>query len=435
MIEDPRAIIAREPMHYRQVLTIAVATALNALDGFDVLSISFASPGIAKEWGISRAELGVVLSMELIGMGAGAFLLGMLADRIGRRPTILGCLAVMGAGMWMASTAGDVTTLSVYRLLTGLGIGGMLATTSAIVAETANARRRNLAVAVMAGGYPVGAVVGGSIASMLLARTGHWQSVFEFGSIMTLAFIPLALLMVPETTAWLYDKRPANALERINRNMARHGRAALSGLPAPAPRAPRTQFMQFFEHGMAQTTLMLIVIYFGHMMSFYFFIKWIPKVVVDMGFPPAQAGGVLVWANVGGALGSLGVSLLTQRFGVRGLVSAAMLASAVAITLFGSWPTTLGQLSIMAMGGGFFANAAIAGLYAVIAQSFPSQLRAGGTGLVIGMGRAGAALGPIVAGVLMAAGWPFAKVAMTMALGTLVAGLLLMTLRYRESHA
>lgn len=286
-------------------------------------------------------------------MGAGAFLLGMLADRIGRRPTILGCLAVMGAGMWMASTAGDVTTLSVYRLLTGLGIGGMLATTSAIVAETANARRRNLAVAVMAGGYPVGAVVGGSIASMLLARTGHWQSVFEFGSIMTLAFIPLVLLMVPETTAWLYDKRPANALERINRNMARHGRAALSGLPAPAPRGPRTQFMQFFEHGMAQTTLMLIVIHFGHMMSFYFFIKWIPKVVVDMGFPPAQARGVLVSANVGGALGSLGVSLLTQRFGVRGLVSAAMLASAVAITLFGSWPATLGQLSIMAMGGLF----------------------------------------------------------------------------------
>lgn len=72
-MEDPRAIIAREPMHYRQVLTVATATALNALDGFDVLSISFASPGIAHDWGITRAALGVVLSMELIGMGIGAF--------------------------------------------------------------------------------------------------------------------------------------------------------------------------------------------------------------------------------------------------------------------------------------------------------------------------------------------------------------------------
>ena len=151
-MEDPRAIIAREPMHYRQVLTVATATALNALDGFDVLSISFASPGIAHDWGITRAALGVVLSMELIGMGIGAFLLGNLADRIGRRPTILTCLVIMGIGMGLASIADNVMMLSLFRLFTGLGIGGMLAATGAIVAECSNARRRNLAVAIMAGG-------------------------------------------------------------------------------------------------------------------------------------------------------------------------------------------------------------------------------------------------------------------------------------------
>ena len=81
---DPRAIIAREPMHFRQVIAIGIATALNALDGFDVLSISFAAPGIARDWGIDRAALGLVLSMELIGMGIGALILGAMADRIGR---------------------------------------------------------------------------------------------------------------------------------------------------------------------------------------------------------------------------------------------------------------------------------------------------------------------------------------------------------------
>ena len=110
MIEDPRAIIAREPMHYRQVLTIAVATALNALDGFDVLSISFALPGIAAEWGVDRAALGVVLSMELIGMAVGSILIGNLADRIGRRPTVLGCLAVMATGMVLAVITARVVT-------------------------------------------------------------------------------------------------------------------------------------------------------------------------------------------------------------------------------------------------------------------------------------------------------------------------------------
>ena len=158
-MEDPRAIIAREPMHYRQIIAIGIATALNALDGFDVLSISFAAPGIAKDWGIDRAALGLVLSMELFGMGIGAFILGSLADKIGRRPTLLACLVIMGAGMFLASTATSVPVLSVYRLFTGLGIGGMLAATNAVVAECSNARRRNLTVAIMAGGYPMGAIV------------------------------------------------------------------------------------------------------------------------------------------------------------------------------------------------------------------------------------------------------------------------------------
>src|SRR5262245_36246766 len=110
-----------------QIVVVAMTVALNALDGFDVLSISFASPGIATEWGIDRAALGVVLSMELIGMAIGAVFLGGLADKIGRRPTILSALVVMAAGMFMATTATGVVSLSAWRVVTGLGIGGMLA--------------------------------------------------------------------------------------------------------------------------------------------------------------------------------------------------------------------------------------------------------------------------------------------------------------------
>src|SRR6476620_2614295 len=181
VVEDPRSIIAREPMGRAQLIAIAICIALTALDGFDVLSISFASPGIAADWHIDRAVLGIVLSVELLGMSAGSIFIGSLADRIGRRPATLGCLVVRSIGMWLATTAHDVTTLSAFRLLTGLGIGGMLASVNAMAAEFANARRRNLAVALMAAGYPLGAVVGGSIASQLLT-TGSWRSVFGFGA-------------------------------------------------------------------------------------------------------------------------------------------------------------------------------------------------------------------------------------------------------------
>jgi MFS family permease len=84
---DPRELIARSPMTAMQVIVVAIAIALNALDGFDVLSISFASPGIAAESGIDRGSLGIVLSMELIGMALGSIFLGGVADKIGRWPT------------------------------------------------------------------------------------------------------------------------------------------------------------------------------------------------------------------------------------------------------------------------------------------------------------------------------------------------------------
>ena len=430
---DPRAIIAREPMHFRQIIAIAVATALNALDGFDVLSISFAAPGIAKDWGIDRAALGLVLSMELIGMGIGALILGAMADRIGRRPTILSCLVIMASGMFLASTAQTVTILSAFRLFTGLGIGGMLAATNAIVAECANARRRNLAVAIMAGGYPMGAIVGGSIASMLLGATGRWQSVFEFGAVLTACFIPVVLWLVPETIAFLLHKRPTGALAKINRTMVRQGRAPLDALPTRDEAPQRFSFGQFFAPGIASVTLLLIVAYFAHMMTFYFLVKWIPKIVVDMGFAPALAGGVLVWANVGGASGSVVISLLTQKIGVRPLVIGAMICGAVVVAIFGQGFTTIASLSLIACIGGFFTNGATAGLYAVIAQSFPASLRAGGTGLVIGIGRAGAALGPIAAGLLFAGGASLSLVALLMGCGTLLGGIALSLVRYREN--
>ncbi|WP_395392965.1 MFS transporter [Novosphingobium sp. BL-8A] len=432
-MEDPRAIIAREPMHYRQIIAVAIATALNALDGFDVLSISFAAPGISKDWGIDRAALGLVLSMELFGMGIGAFILGSLADRVGRRPTLLACLVIMGSGMFLASTATSVPMLSAYRLFTGLGIGGMLAATNAVVAECSNARRRNLNVAIMAGGYPMGAIVGGSIASWLLGVTGHWQSVFEFGSIVTFCFIPLVIWLVPETMAFLLLKRPSGALEKINRTLVRQGRQPLATMPPADPVKERTSVAALFAPGLASVTVMLTAVCFFHMMTFYFLVKWIPKIVVDLGFAPASAGGVLVWANVGGAIGSLAVSLLSQKVGIRPLVVASMVLGAGAVVLFGQGFTTLSGLSLIACVACFFLNAAIAGFYAVIAQSYPAALRGGGTGLVIGVGRAGAALGPIVAGVLFSSGWGLAPVAMTLACGTLIAAVVLSMVRYRES--
>ena len=119
MNQDPRTLLAESDMTSRQVLVVIISLWLTALDGFDVLAISFAAPGIARDWGIDRAALGVVLSMELIGMGIGSILIGGLADQLGRRQTILGCVSIMAVGMTMAAFAHGVYDLSVWRVFTG----------------------------------------------------------------------------------------------------------------------------------------------------------------------------------------------------------------------------------------------------------------------------------------------------------------------------
>jgi MFS family permease len=132
---DPRELIDKSPMSLLQIFIIAITVGLNAMDGIDVLSISLAAPDIAREWGLNDTIVGFILSMELIGMGIGSIALGWVADATGRRKTMLACLFMMALGMFMVTQSSNVIELSIYRIITGLGIGGLLASITAITAE------------------------------------------------------------------------------------------------------------------------------------------------------------------------------------------------------------------------------------------------------------------------------------------------------------
>jgi benzoate transport len=427
---DPRETLSSSPMSTLQIVAVAITIGLNALDGFDVLSISFASPGIAAEWGIDRAALGIVLSMELIGMAIGSLVLGGTADKIGRRPTMIGCLILMTIGMFMATTVTSLVELSVWRILTGLGIGGLLAAINAVAAEYSNHKRRHLSVALMAIGYPVGAVVGGMITARLL-QTQDWRSVFYFGAGVTAAFIPLVLLFVPESVHWLTRKQPAGALEKINKTLARMRHPTVASLPEISADVRKKSVAEIFAPSLIATTLLVAATYFFHIITFYYILKWVPKIVVDMGFAASSAAGVLVWTNVGGALGGAVLGVLTMRFGVKGLTMGAMVLSTVMVAIFGRTPPDLQKLSLICACAGFFTNAAIVGMYAIFAQVFPTHVRASGTGFGIGIGRGGSVLAPIIAGFLFTGGIGLPAVSLIMALGSLVAAGVLMMLKMK----
>ncbi|PCJ39818.1 MAG: MFS transporter [SAR86 cluster bacterium] len=427
MSQDPRKIMNDSSMSAVQIIAVAITIGLNALDGFDVLSISFASPGIVADWGIQRGALGIVLSMEMLGMGIGAITLGGLADKMGRRHTIMLCLVLMLIGMLLSANANSIIELSLFRVLTGLGIGGMLAATNATVAEFANAKWRTLCVSLMAIGYPIGATVGGTIASGLLANN-DWQIVFQFGAIVTACFIPLVWFLIPESPSYLTDKQPKGALESINKTFKRMGHPHIESLPVLTPAEQAYSVSDIFSPALIQKTILITLAYFMHIATFYFILKWVPVIVVDMGFNPSTAGGVLVWANIGGAIGGGLFGLLAMRYSLRWLTIGVMFISVPMIIIFGNGYTELSTLAIAAASAGFFTNAGVVGLYTLVATSFPTHVRATATGFVIGVGRAGAFVSPIIAGYMFQSGLGLQTVAIFMACGSLIAGFALIML-------
>ncbi len=434
MSKDPREVIDQSAMTSLQIAIIAIMFGLNALDGFDILSISLALDGISKEWGVSIAALGIVASMELIGMGLGSLFLGGVSDKLGRRPTILSCLAVMALGMLMVATTSNVFALSFWRVVTGVGIGGLLTAITALTAEFSNSRRRDFCISMMAIGYPIGLVILGSIASVLLASY-DWRSVFYLGAGVTVAFIPLCYFLVPESVHWLTRKQPAGALEKINKTLKRLKHAAIEVLPETTPEVRKKSVSDIFSSKLIATTVIVSCAYFLHVMTVYFILKWAPKIAADMGFSAAEGANVLVWANVGGAIGGATLGFLTLRFSLKRLTLFVLIFNAIFVVIYGQTPEDLRIMSLFCALGGCFGNAGIVGLYAIFPHAFPTHARSFGTGFVIGFGRGGSVLSPILVGLLFESGMQLPMVATVVAIGSIGGALVLMFLKLRSDNA
>ncbi len=297
-----------------------------------------------------------------------------------------------------------------------------------MVAEYSSDKRRSLNVSLNIAGYSTGSIVGGLAAAWLLSGEGDWRSVFIFGGILSAVAWPLAFFILPESLDSLIARRPAGALERVNATLARLDHAPLSAMPDPEGASARPSFGSLFSSGFARPTLLLTIAYFAQIMFFYYLVKWVPKIVVDMGFDAAQGSRVSVFTNIGNLLGAVAVGLAAQRFRLKPLIIGAMLAGFVAIGVFGLGPRDLVTLSIISMIAAFFINAGVVGLYPVLASTYPARLRASGTGFVIGFGRGGSAVGPVIAGALFAGGFNLFVVSLVMGIGALIAATMLFLL-------
>lgn len=403
-----RHAIDSSKMSVYQWIIVAVAVFLNALDGYDVLAMAFTATSVTKEFGLSGTQLGWLLSTGLIGMAVGALIFGPFADRYGRRKMLVLSLTLNMLGLFLSAAAGSVVELGLWRVVTGLGIGGILATVTVIVSEYSNNRYRGMAISIYTAGYALGATLGGMGATQLIPAFG-WRSVFLVGGVLTLVAIVVVVTVLPESVDWLRARRPADAQARVERIARRIGlRDDVQLGPAPAitdTNGRQGSLNTLLSRRYRTPSLLLWISFFLIMFGLYFANTWTPRLLVESGMSEQQGiiGGIML--TMGGTVGSVLYGVLTTKWDARTTLAVFTILSALTFIAF----ITTTSVPLLAFSSGVLVgiliNGCIAGIYTIAPQTYEPGIRSTGVGWGIGIGRIGAILAPIAVGTLLDAGW------------------------------
>lgn len=399
-MRDIRAELLQKPMNGFQIFVVAVMVLLNGYDGYDVLAMAFAAPLVGAEMEIGADMIGWLISAGLIGMMTGSLFIAPFADKIGRRNLILIAMAVDGFGLLGSALSNEVWTLFFWRVITGLGIGAMLASVASMTAEFANARQRSLCVSIMAIGYPAGAVLGGMGAAWLVSITNDWRVIYWFGFALTAVTFPV-LLLLPESPEFLIGKRPKGALEKLNKLLPKLGMAQTEEIPAPIEGEEDTRLYKTLLSNHGRSLFLITSAYFLFAATLYFPLQWMTYMLTEAGL--SAEGGINGSAlmNGGGVVGGILFGFVAGKWGgLRNTVPAFMALAVAAIVVFGFLP----DLTMMLVVGtviGFGLIGTVSGLYATYPVIFPPAVRTTGSGIVIGVGRIGGIISPVIAGYMI----------------------------------
>lgn len=417
---DIRQVLDERPLGAVQVRVVALCLAVALFDGFDTQIIAFTGPAIAKGFGMSPAEMTSIFIAGTLGMALGAMGLGMIGDRIGRRVAVLGSILLFSVFSFAIAFAQSPLQIVVLRFLTGLGMGGATPVLLALAGEYSPTRLRGAVLTVVLLGLPAGALLGGVLAAGWMAVIG-WQGMYLVGGAIPLALFLVCLLLLPESPQFLAARgRPAD-LARARRLLGR-----ITGAPVPAdatfvlpPAVESGSVRGLFAPAYRTSTIAIWAIYLFNWIAWFMFLLWLPTVLGRAGLDPSTAALGTVVVNAAFIVCAIPLSLALPKLDIRRTLTA-MFAIGIAICLGlgvagSNWPLVFALVAA----GGFGIGGQQIALNYLIANTYPTELRATGTGWAIGIGRSGAIAGSALGGwVLQGAGTSgyFAGLAVPLAL-------------------
>ncbi|RKP55945.1 MFS transporter [Pararobbsia silviterrae] len=406
-----------------------------AADGFDTAAVGFVAPSLLDQWHISRAALGPVMSAALIGLGFGALVAGPIADRIGRKSVL--ALSVFFFGLWSlaSATATSVESLTILRLLTGLGLGAAMPNAVTLMSEYAPARTRAVIVNAMFCGFSAGLTIGGLSASWLIPHLG-WQSVLVMGGAWPIALAAVIVLALPESVQFMVlRKRPAARIAKVLRRIADDTKLDACTFTARDTRdaAKRQSSLATIVSKRFRTrTILLWIAYFMGLVIYYLLTSWMPTLFRDAGFDMRHAALITSLFPLGGIVGNLGLGWIMDRANARRAIAVTYLISALLVLAIGAHLGGLDMLGVLVFFMGTAVTSAVTSMSAFAASLYPTHSRATGVAWMLGVGRSGAVVGAFVGALLMNMNLAFGTVFSVLAIPAVAAACALTVMRVCE---
>ncbi|MDA2757134.1 aromatic acid/H+ symport family MFS transporter [Bacillus cereus group sp. Bc005] len=368
-------------------------------DGYDLGIYGAVLPKLLEDnsWALSPAHAGTIASYALFGMFIGAILVGTITDLIGRKWTLICCLALFSTTMGLAALAPSPELFGLWRFIGGIGLGGVIPTASALTVEYSPKKRQSFIYALMFTGYPLGIVLG-AILSMFMLEDFGWRIMFGIGMI-PLLLIPFIIRYLPESIQFLLSRNRQEVDKILNRFQIEFHAKEKTHQP-PSNIRKKNGFLTLFSKEYIKATLLFWITYIMGMFLIYGLNTWLPQMMRQAGYPLGSSLSFLLMLNITAAIGALFAGAIADRIGAKIVISISYLMAAVCIGLLTIKPSvTIIYLLIGLAGIGSVGITQI--LNAYVTQYFPSHIRATSLGWGLGLGRVGAITGPILVGIIM----------------------------------
>ncbi|MFV5516630.1 MFS transporter [Acinetobacter gerneri] len=373
---------------------------ISAFEGYDLVVYGVVLPLLMQEWTLTAIQAGMLASTALVGMAVGSLGCGIIADYVGRKKIMMLSIILLSIATFLCAFASHPLEFGILRFLAGVGVGGIMPNIVALTAEFSPKNKRTTMIGLMSSGFAVGGIISAVIGSAYVQDSG-WRIMFAVAGIPIL-LVPFMWKYMPESVSYLVGKgkleQAQSILNRILPEKVNHLEQEF--VLYKDSNIAKNSVNILFKDGRAGGTLLFWTAFFMILLIVYALSSWLPKLMMNAGYPLDKSIYFLIALNVGSILGTLFGGVLADKFNLRTVLVCMFLMGALALFGLGFKTNVVILYSLVVIAGASIQGGSIL-LYSYISQFYPLVANSTGIGWASSVGKFGAIVGPIVTGYVL----------------------------------